>query len=267
MIGIIGIAALLTVLTLSLVITRIATIALSLTGLSWEASRFQARSAMTGTGFTSSETEKVVNHPVRRRIIMLLMILRSAGLMTIIISLIFSFANYARDSEMLYRLLELFAGIVVLGLLSRSKLIDRTLNKIIRKALKRWTNLNVRDYESMLRLSENYTVTEIEIQENDWLNGRKLEECRLNDEGINILGIYRDNGNYVGVPKGDTKIYEGDKLILYARAGTLSDLNQRRKGGSGDRSHDIQVQEQESHMERQKKEEKEYERKKQKESE
>ncbi|MEJ2054901.1 MAG: TrkA C-terminal domain-containing protein [Calditrichaceae bacterium] len=262
MIGIIGIIALLSVLTLSLVITRIATIALSLTGLSWEASRFQARSAVTGTGFTTSETEKVVNHPVRRKIIMMLMVLRSAGLMTIIISLIFSFANSAEDTEMLYRVLGLFMGILILLLLSRSKFIDNTLNKLIRKALKRWTKLEVRDYENMLKLSGNYSVTELEINEDDWLNGRKLKECRLGDEGINVLGIYRENGNYVGVPRGDTNIYEGDKLILYAREETLSDLNQRRKGGRGDRSHDKQVQEHEDQMEKQEKEEQNFEKEK-----
>ena len=88
MVGIIGIVALLTVLGLSLVITRLATMALVMTGLSEEAARFQARSAFTGTGFTTSESEKLVNHPVRRQIVMLLMILRSAGLISIVISLI-----------------------------------------------------------------------------------------------------------------------------------------------------------------------------------
>jgi hypothetical protein len=65
MVGIVGIIASLTVLGLSLIITRIATTALSLTGLSWEAARFQARSAFTGTGFTTTEAERVVDHPVR----------------------------------------------------------------------------------------------------------------------------------------------------------------------------------------------------------
>ena len=69
MVGIVGVIASLTVLGLSLVITRIATTALSLTGLSWEAAKFQARSAFTGTGFTTSEAERVVDHPVRRRVI------------------------------------------------------------------------------------------------------------------------------------------------------------------------------------------------------
>ncbi|MFO7970268.1 MAG: hypothetical protein R6U40_00800 [Desulfobacterales bacterium] len=50
MAGIIGIIASLTVLGLSLVITRLATVSLNLTGLSWETAKFQARSAFTGNG-------------------------------------------------------------------------------------------------------------------------------------------------------------------------------------------------------------------------
>lgn len=266
MIGIIGIISLLTVLTLSLVLTRIATIALSLTGLSWETSRFQARSALTGTGFTTSETEKVVNHPVRRRIILILMVLRSAGLMTIIISLIFSFATVADESDILYRLLGLFGGVVILGLLSRSRFIDRILNKLIRKALNRWTTLHVRDYESLLKLSKEYTVTEININNDDWLNGKRIKECKISDEGINVLGIYREDGRYVGIPGADTKIHGGDTLILYARQNTLENLDKRFKGISGDKSHDEQVKEQKSHIEKQQKEEKDYEHRKENQS-
>jgi len=65
--GFIGIVAVLTILALSLVITRVATVALTMTGLSRQVARFQARSALTGTGFTTSEAETVVNHPVRRQ--------------------------------------------------------------------------------------------------------------------------------------------------------------------------------------------------------
>jgi uncharacterized protein with PhoU and TrkA domain len=133
---------------------------------------------------------------------------------------------------------------------------------LIRKALDQWTNLEVRDYESLLKLSENYTVTEIKIEEGDWLNGKRIKECKIRDEGINVLGIYREDGHYVGIPKGDTKIYTGDTLILYAREKTLGDLDKRRIGGIGDRSHDEQVEEQRSHIEQQKKEEEKYERQK-----
>ena len=75
-------------ITLSLLITRIATEALTLTGLSRTSASFQARSAFTGSGFTTSESEAVVQHPVRRRIIMWLMFLGNAGIITVISSLV-----------------------------------------------------------------------------------------------------------------------------------------------------------------------------------
>lgn len=70
-----SIVSLLIVLTLSILVTRIATVALAHTGLSRESAKFQARSAFTGVGFTTNESEKVVNHPIRRRILLLLMLL------------------------------------------------------------------------------------------------------------------------------------------------------------------------------------------------
>ena len=70
----IPVVSLLLVLTFSLVVTRIAAVALVHTGLGLEAARFQARSAFTGVGFTTDESESLVNHPVRRRIVMGLML-------------------------------------------------------------------------------------------------------------------------------------------------------------------------------------------------
>jgi hypothetical protein len=58
-------------ISLSLLVTRIATEALALTGLSRTSASFQARSAFTGSGFTTQESEAVVQHPVRRRIVVL----------------------------------------------------------------------------------------------------------------------------------------------------------------------------------------------------
>lgn len=77
-----AVISLIIVLTISLLITRIATVALTLTGLSRHTAQFQARSAFTGVGFTTNEAETVVNHPLRRRILMLLMLLGNAGVVT-----------------------------------------------------------------------------------------------------------------------------------------------------------------------------------------
>jgi len=259
MVGIIGVVTILTVLALSLFVTRLATVALVLTGLSEESARFQARSAFTGTGFTTREAEKVVSHPVRRRIIMALMTLRSAGLVTVIISLILSFASATEDDTRLLRLLWLGAGAGSLGLLARSKVVSTYLERLIGWILKRWTDLATRDYISLLKLADEYNIIELEVAEDEWLANKTLADCRLQDEGVTVLGIYRKDGDYVGVPRGRTRIYPGDTLIFYGRGKALNELDNRQAGFSGDLAREQAVDMQRRHMEHQDAQERQHE--------
>jgi hypothetical protein len=79
---VIALVSLFVIIVGSMIVVRIATAMLVLTGLSPEVARFQARSALTGVGFTTSEAESVVGHPVRRKIVMTLMLIGSAGVIT-----------------------------------------------------------------------------------------------------------------------------------------------------------------------------------------
>lgn len=241
MLGLIGIIALLTVLGLSLAITRLATIALTMTGLSRDSASFQARSAFTGTGFTTGESEKIVNHPVRRKIIVLLMIVRSAGLVTVIISIILSFVGVAPEGERLIRLLWLIGGVGVLLTMAHLPLFSRAMERLIAWSLDRWTELDVRDYVGLLKLSGDYAVNEMQVEDADWVEGRELRDCDLGDEGVTVLGIQRMDGDYVGAPRGSTVIHADDTLILYGRSDVIRELDQRRRGGSGDAAHEKSV--------------------------
>ena len=60
----IPVVSVLIVLTLSMIVIRVATVALVHTGMGVESARFQARSAFTGAGYTTSEAESIVDHPV-----------------------------------------------------------------------------------------------------------------------------------------------------------------------------------------------------------
>ena len=84
---------LLVILTVSIVVVRIGAVALRLTGMPADVARFQARSAFTGAGFTTSESEAVVNHPIRRRLIATLMLLGNLGLVTVLGTFIVSFVS------------------------------------------------------------------------------------------------------------------------------------------------------------------------------
>jgi hypothetical protein len=265
-IAIVGIVAFLTVLSLSLLVTRIASVALTYTGLSEQAARFQARSAFTGTGFTTSEAEQVVDHPVRRRIITALMVARSAGFVTILISLIISFAE-SGDVSRLARLGWLVGGAAAVWLIARSRFVDRLLRRAIHWSLQRWTHLDTRDYARLLNVHRTYSVNEIRVKVGDWLAGKRLRDCRLPEEGVTVLGIYRADGTYLGVPRADTGIYAGDTLVLYGRADDLRELTFRRDDTSGQKAHEQAVDDQKNHENRQARQDRQYRRKKERQAE
>ncbi len=224
-------------ITLSLLITQIAAEALALTGLSRASAQFQARSAFTGAGFTTSESEQVVSHPVRRRILMWLMLLGNAGIVTVISSLVLTFVSTQGAGDWSLRLGLLVSGIVLLWLVAINQRFNRYLSQAVQWALQRWTHLDVRDYTSLLRLSGEYTVTEMQVDFGDWIASKPLGKMHLRQEGILVLGIHRLDGGYVGAPTGDTEIHPGDTLVLYGRLSALSELDSRKNNISGDRAH------------------------------
>ena len=224
-------------ITLSLLITRIATEALTLTGLSRTSARFQARSAFTGTGFATSESEAIVKHPLRRRIIMWLMFLGNAGFITVISSLVLTFVSTSSPQDGLSRFVYLLMGIFVLWLLATNRAFNRILTRLVRKALRRWTDLDLRDYARLLHLKGEYKVSEIEVDEDSWLANKKLKELRLADEGIAVLGIERRDRIYIGAPYGDTCVYPEDTLIVYGRKTALVELDVRLNDPEGQKAH------------------------------
>ncbi len=239
---------LLFVLVLSLVIIRIATVGLTMTGLSRDLAQFQALSAFTGSGFTTREAEQIVNHPVRRRIVMHLMLMGNAGIVIAIPSVLLSFLNTgdARtwSDTWWFRLEVLGAGVVVLGIVASSKQIERVMWRINRWALSRWTQIEVRDYTGLLRVSQDYTVSELQVHPGDWLSGHSLADLQLASEGVLVLGIQRAGGNYVGAPRGQTRVEPDDRLVIYGRQATLLDLDSRQEGLEGNMHHVISVTEQ-----------------------
>lgn len=231
-----AIASLLVIVLISLILTRVATVALIATGMSRERARFQARSAFTGTGFTTREAESVVGHPVRRRIVLLLMLAGNAGLVVVVASLMLGFTHGGAGATGL-RVLELVGGLAVLLLVARSRWVDRRGTPIIRRLLTRWTDIPLRDYAGLLELDGGYRVLELAVRPGDWVADSTLAELELRDEGIAILGIRRRDGRWVGTPAGDTEIGHGDTLVVYGREESVCELDGRRAGPEGDARH------------------------------
>ncbi len=234
----ISLITLVATLIISLLVTRIGAVALALTGMSQDSARFQARSAYTGVGFTTSESEQVVNHPVRRRVLMALMMTGNIGIAVVIASMMSAFAvTEAKDGSFAVRLLVLSGSLLLLWVIGTQKFVDQTIEKIIEWSLRKWTHLDVRDYTSLLHLADGYVVFELRINEEDWIAEKSLSEAILSAEGVLVLGIHRRNGNYVGSPYGETTVHVGDVLTVYGQHQRLEELDIRKRGYEGDRAH------------------------------
>lgn len=235
----IPILSLLVVVAVGLLIVRIGTVALVLTGLSKELAHFQALSAFMGVGFTTSESEQVLTHPVRRRIMRILILLGNAGFVATVSSLIPVFVTGGESGVSFWaKLLWLCCGLLLLWAISASKYIDRQMSVVIGAALKRWTKLDVQDYRGLLQLDAGYAVSEMKVEQGAWVAGRNLMELRLGDEGVQVLGIRRADGGFVGAPTGKTYIRKGDTVIVYGKVAQLAELDQRRADEGGDKAHE-----------------------------
>lgn len=235
----IALFALLAAVTVSILVSRIATQALRLTGLSHEAARFQARSALTGTGFTTQEAERVVDHPVRRRILMVLMVLQSAGLVTIVSTSVLSFVDTDNTRDLLLRGTILLVGLTCLWLLARSRWVEGVLSRVIDWTLERFSDLEVSDFVKLLGLEDGYTIASMRVTADSWLEGRTLVELDLPDEGVLVLGIQKEDGSYLGAPRGRYPVQRGDTLVLYGLSHRLSQIKSRGQGEQGSRARKV----------------------------
>lgn len=245
----IAIFSLLVIVLIGLIITRIATAALVSTGMSREAARFQARSAFTGAGFTTAEAESVVSHPVRRRVVMALMLLGNAGIATLVAGLLLGLGGAERTGGLALRIGILAAGLFGIFTLSRSRWVDQRLRGFIAWTLRRTTDIEVRDYAQILHVAGEYVIDELMVEDDDWMCDHELGELRLRDEGVIVLGIER-TGRYLGTPSSDTLLNAGDNLVVYGRRTVIRELDERGEGALGQLAHSERAHEQQAVRER-----------------
>ncbi|MAF78994.1 MAG: potassium transporter TrkA [Halobacteriovoraceae bacterium] len=232
-----AIASLIIILTLSITVTKVATIILKHTGLSEQSARFQARSAFTGVGFTTKESEKVVNHPVRRKTLMVLMLLGNMGIVTSMSSLLIAFVGQDDSGPSWLKIFMIMTGIVGIWTMASSAIVEKYLSIFVEKFLKRYTSLEIKDYASLLHLQGNYRISEQAVTKDMWICDKKLKEIKLWKEGILLLGIKRADGEFIGAPMVANTIHEGDELILYGHLDKLRQLAEREYGIAGDFAH------------------------------
>lgn len=165
---------------------------------------------------------------------MALVLLGNAGVVTVLVSLLLSISDVNDSTDALTRLGVVAGGFLLLWLVARSRLANRALSRVIERGLRRFTDLDTRDYVGLLRLAGDWVVAEIEVQPNDWMCNVALRDLDLPEEGIVVLGIERKDKRWVGAPKGDAVLHPGDIAVLYGTKDAIDRLDHRERSAQGE---------------------------------
>jgi len=214
--------ALILIILVSVVVVKIGTVALTMTGLDRRKAAFQALSAFSTTGWTTREAELLMSHDQRRRIVMILVVLGHAGFASGLATLMLSMGE-REISEVMAKLGILAAAISLLFLLARWGGLDRQLTKEIEKRLRQTTDLRVTSFEEVLLLNEGYGVVEVYVRDDSHIVHKTLGQLQLRTRGMVVMAIDRA-GAVIPAPQAETMLSPGDRLICYGKAKTIGGI-------------------------------------------
>ncbi len=204
------------------IIVRIGALALQMTGIEPDVARFQALSALTGTGFTTTEAERVVRHRTRRRIISILIIVGNAGLLTIIGALVVAFTRVAGYHGLLINLAVLIAGIIALyWLIAASRFGNRIIAWFMRPIMGRALR-NAPEVEEIFGVEKGWSVNLVSIRKGSKSIDATVSSVRSSTD-LEILAIERPEAS-IARPDDGEKIKEGDRLLVYGRGAAVKRL-------------------------------------------
>ena len=220
-----AVATLLVVAIISLILTRLATGALIATGVPPEVASFQARSAFTGAGFTTTEAENVVNHRARRRIVATTMLVGNLGTPTLVVTVLLGFLAPGPGNTT-ERLLVTTAGLAVIAVLLGSPPVRRATVAVGRRyTARRLLPVLGSRHEELVDLGDTFVVWAVPLVEDPKRAPRSLRELDQALAGAKLLGVRRagDNG-FVGEPPTDLQLHADDALVLYGTRKALREL-------------------------------------------
>ena len=230
--------ALFALIVVSLLIVRVGTVALEKTGLSRDVAAFQAQSAFMGVGFTTSESEAVVGHPVRRRVVRTLMLLGFGAITSTLGTAVITFAQHSEGGlDNGNKILILLGFVVAVAVFVHVPAFDKLVDHTISKALESVAHIEEDDLHELLNLDKGYAVATIPVGEGSWLGEKNLRQLALADEGVLVLHIERASGVVIATPAARTRLHVGDELLMYGLEDDLAGLRERSAGPAGDQAH------------------------------
>ena len=214
-----GLIFVLLYLLIVMLVIEISVIAFTLTGLEKEVARYQAISMLTGTGFTTDESQLIIDHPVRRRISMFL-ILFGAFSLAVIISAI---TNILSDDLRLKELMIISSVLLVIFIIGKTPITKKVFQHRFQYEMKKNLDISELPIKEALFLNEDDVVTDIVIEENSRLDGEKVMDVFEHGHDANLLFIKRGEVN-IREELTEEIIQAGDKLYIYGNRDVIEKL-------------------------------------------
>ncbi|RBP93108.1 TrkA family protein [Cytobacillus firmus] len=211
-----GVLFILIYLGIVLAVIEINTLIFTYTGLDRNIARFQVISMLTGTGFTTGESELIIDHPIRRRVGAFLILFGAFSLAVIIsaISNLLSDAFYTAKISIAAGVL-----IIIIFLLKMPKVKDYLSEKLEHELEEHFDFRDLPIREALLTDDTDH-VLDYTINESCDFIDKELRELIEEDEDINVLYIQRGE---IKIRKDRlvTDLQEGDHIILYGDEQTI----------------------------------------------
>lgn len=181
-----------------------------ITGLEHEISRFQVISLMTGTGFTTTESELILRHPFRRKIGLFLILFGVFSLAVVISYMTNMMAENFRTQQLIWTVSILAVVLLVLRLPG----VSRQLSRRLEHRLEETYELQDLPVVEVLLQDEDDMFVDVPIHEDSEHLGGTMEKLCHPDADVNLLLIKRGD-HLVRKERMKTKLQEGDTLFLY----------------------------------------------------
>ncbi|MDX1359512.1 MAG: TrkA C-terminal domain-containing protein [Clostridia bacterium] len=206
------------------VIIEIVSILFKSTGMDLYKARFQTISILTHTGFTTRESELIVQHPLRRKFASFLMVisyLSQITLISVLLNILISNSNKLLSIGTVVLAVLLFFILVTRTKFLSSR-IDRVMERIIEKRILRSTKKN--PMSRVLKTDQEFGIYEIVVDENGGLDGKALKDSGLKEDFIQVLKIEKGHES-INFPEPGQMIDAGDKLIVYGKIKSIKDMS------------------------------------------
>ncbi len=205
---------------LYIIIVEVFSILFQLMGMPPKKARFQVLSLMTNCGYTTSESEIIVNSKRKRKLALVTMLFGYTFNVTIVSSLvnIIISISSSRDNTAILTFIYITAAFIFIFILYKAKFVRNNFNRFINHIGKKLLFDSSQNILDIVEIVGNSVIGEVKvIRLPDELRDKTLIESGIRmNYGIQILAIIRGQNSVFSVTPEDY-IEETDKILIFGQ--------------------------------------------------